>query len=150
MSSTATTPSSVLNFNPASARKPGTDFKLISDDSGTKTVDVSLQLDSSSTDDDDGDDKFDTQVKKLRAKRKGVKKPLIIVVEKKRINESGGQQQCGEKRAAEGGILEEIQMQRKRIKINNNVGSVAAVKNEIKGTASPFKFLTEKVKVKGF
>jgi hypothetical protein len=54
MSSTATTPSSVLNFNPKSdSAKKTHDFKLISDDSGTKTVDVSLQLDSSSTDDDD-------------------------------------------------------------------------------------------------
>jgi hypothetical protein len=108
MSSTATTPSSVLNFNAKadSAKKQGgSDFRLISDDSGTKTVDVSLQLDSSSTDDDDdGDEKFERQVKKMRAKRKGgVKKPLIIVVEKKRINEG-----CGEKRSAEGGILEEI------------------------------------------
>lgn len=66
------------------------------------------------------------------------------MVEKKRINEVVA---CGEKRAAEGGILEEIQMQRKRIKINNNVGGAAAA---VKNAGSPFKFLTEKVKVKGF
>jgi hypothetical protein len=116
MSSTATTPSSVLNFNPKSdSAKKTHDFKLISDDSGTKTVDVSLQLDSSSTE-DDGDEKFERKL--MRTKRKSDRKPLIIVVEKKRINEG-----CGEKRAAEGGILEEIQMQRKRIKVNNNVGT---------------------------
>lgn len=68
------------------------------------------------------------------------------MVEKKRINEVVA---CGEKRAAEGGILEEIQMQRKRIKINNNVGGAAAAA-AVKNAGSPFKFLTEKVKVKGF
>jgi hypothetical protein len=120
MSSTATTPSSVLNFNPkADSAKKTHDFKLISDDSGTKTVDVSLQLDSSSTDDDDNSEKFERKL--MRAKRKSDRKPLIIIVEKKRINEG-----CGEKRAAEGGILEEIQMQRKRIKVNNNVGSAGS------------------------
>ena len=31
-------------------------------------------------------------------------------------------------------------MQRKRIKVNNNVGTVPFVKNEVKGTSSPFKF----------
>ncbi len=67
------------------------------------------------------------------------------MVEKKRIHEVVA---CGEKRAAEGGILEEIQMQRKRIKINNNVGGAAAA--AVKNAGSPFKFLTEKVKVKGF
>jgi hypothetical protein len=111
--STLSTPSYIINFNQKeSAGKKTTDFKLISDDSGTKTVDVSLQLDSSTD-----DEEFESSLKKLKLKKILKKKPLIIVIEKKRIKEN--YPACGEKRAAEGDILEEMQLQRKRVKVEN-------------------------------